>query len=139
MKILVKKLSPDAVTPDYAYPGDAGLDLYCIEDHKLEPNTKHPFHIGISIEFPDGYVGLVKDKGGMGARAIHCTGGVIDAGYRGEYVVMLVNLGTEAYEFKKGDKIAQLVICPVARAEVEEVDELSESERGGGHHGSSGR
>jgi len=140
MKIKIKKSKPDAILPTYAHPGDVGMDLYMIEDYELKPGERKDFDLGFAMEFPQGYAAIVKDKSGLPKKAgLHTMGGVYDAGYRGEYNVQLINLSKEPYQIKKGDKIAQLVIFPVIIAELEEVSELSESSRGLGQFGSTGR
>lgn len=139
MKIKIKRLHPDAKLPTYAHPGDVGLDLYSLEDHELQPKERKLFMNGFALEFPEGYAAIVKDKGGPPYKyGLHTMGGVFDAGYRGEYSVQLINLGAEPIMIKKGQKIAQLVIFPVVLAELEETNNLSESERGDGRHGSTG-
>jgi len=140
MLIKIKKLKPDCIVPSYARAGDAGLDLCSLEDYELKPGERKVFFTGFALEFPFGYVALVKDKGSLPFYGgIHTMGGVFDAGYRGEYSAQLINLGDKPYEIKKGQKIAQLVIVPVATAELEITDELSPSERGEGRLGSSGK
>lgn len=125
--------------PNYAHSGDAGMDLYSLEDKELKPGQRYNFMIGFALEFPAEYVAIVKDKGGPSNKyGLHTMGGVFDSSYRGEYNVELINLSQEAYTVKKGDKLAQLVILPVERAELEEVDELEESSRGDGRFGSTG-
>jgi dUTP pyrophosphatase len=96
------------------------------------------FYLGFALEFPEGYGAFVMDKGGRAQAGLKTLGGVFDAGYRGEYNVQLVNLGSESYTVEPGDKIAQLVLLPVAHAELEEVDELSDTVRGEGRFGSTG-
>lgn len=136
----VKKLNSDSVVPKYAQPGDAGLDLYSAEDYKLQSGERHDFHLGFATELPDGYAGLVWDKGGVAQKhGVHCLAGVLDSGYRGELVLVLLNTGSQAYEIKKGDKIAQLLIQPVERADIKVVDSLSATERGQGRFGSTGK
>jgi dUTP pyrophosphatase len=136
----IKRLSVDAKLPTYGHPGDAGLDLYSLEDKVLIPGERHIFFLGFALEIPDGYVGIVKDKSSLPKNGgVHTMAGVYDSGYRGEYNTNLVNLGSEPYEIKKGDKIAQLLIIPVASAELTEVDELSDSSRGEGRFGSTGK
>lgn len=126
--------------PSYAHPGDVGMDMYSLEDYELKPGERKIFPFGFAMEFPVGYAGVVKDKSSLPKNAgIHTMGGVFDAGYRGEYNAQLINLGSEPYEIKKGDKLAQLIIYPVAIAELEEVTELSEASRGEGRFGSTGR
>ncbi|MFA6918912.1 MAG: dUTP diphosphatase [Patescibacteria group bacterium] len=140
MKLKIKKLNPDCRLPNYAHPGDVGMDLYSLEDYDLNPGERRVFFVGFALEFPVGFAGIVCDKGSLPNKAgLHSMGGVYDAGYRGEYNVLLINLGQEAYHISKGDKIAQLIIYPVDIAELEEVDFLSESSRGEGRFGSTGK
>jgi dUTP pyrophosphatase len=140
MKLKILKLNQAAKLPSYAHPGDVGMDLYSLEDKLLEPGERYVFFLGFALEFPEGYGAIVKDKGSLPKNAgIHVMGGVFDAGYRGEYNVNLINLGREAYQIHIGDKIAQLVIVPVSIAELEEVKKLSETSRGHGRFGSTGR
>ncbi len=139
MKISIKRLHPEAKLPSYGHPGDAGLDLFSLETYTLEPGERKIFPVGFAIEIPYGYVALVKDKSSIPKEGLHTWGGVFDAGFRGEYNVGLVNLGQKAYTIEKGQKIAQLLIIPVVAAELTEVDELSESSRGSGQFGSTGK
>jgi len=140
MKLKIKRLKPDAVLPTYAHPGDVGMDLYSLEDYTLQPGERHVFDLGFAMEFETGYAAIVKDKSSLPKNGgIHTMGGVYDAGYRGEYNAQLVNLGQEPYEIKKGNKIAQLIIYPVIIAELEEADNLSDSSRGDGRFGSTGK
>ena len=140
MNLKILKLNPTAKLPSYAHPGDVGMDLHSLEDKLLEPGERYVFFLGFALEFPEGYGAIVKDKGSLPKNAgIHVMGGVYDAGYRGEYNVNLINLGKEPYEIHIGDKIAQLVIFPVVIAELEEVKKLSETSRGHGRFGSTGR
>src|SRR3989338_10581924 len=137
MKIKIKKLHADAFIPTYAHPGDAGLDLCSLEDYTLQPGERKIFDLGFALEFPDGYAAIVKDRGSLPKNGgVHTMGGVFDAGYRGEYNVNLINLGSKPYPIEKGHKLAQLVIVPVVRAELEAADELSETSRGTGSFGS---
>lgn len=136
----IKQLRDDAKLPSYAHPGDVGLDLFALEDYDLKPGERKIFDVGFALEFPEGYAAIVKDKGSLPKNAgLHTMGGVFDAGYRGEYNVNLINLSQETYRIAKGDKMAQLVIFPVAIAKLKEVSELSHSSRGTGRFGSSGR
>ncbi len=140
MQIKIKKLNPDAIIPNYAHLGDAGLDLFSLETYKLQPQERRAFAIGISIELEPGYVSLIKDKSGLAINhGVHTLAGVIDSGYRGEYKIILINHGVEPYIIKKGDKIAQLLIVPVIQAEINVVDNLSTTSRGNGGFGSTGR
>jgi len=141
MKIKVKRMHPDAKLPNYAHPGDVGLDLYSVnDDYTIQVGERKRFDCGFGLEFPDGYAAIIKDKSSLpNNHGLHTMGGVYDAGYRGEYNVMLVNLGNEAVTIEKGQKIAQLVLFPVVLAELEEVTELSDSSRGEGKFGSTGK
>jgi len=140
MKVKIKKLNPDAKIPEYAHPGDVGMDLFSTEDHTLKPGERKVFNVGFALEFDAGYAAIIKDKSSLPKKGgIHTMGGVYDAGFRGEYNVQLINLGSEPYQIEQGQKIAQLVIFPVAIADLEQVDELEDSARGGGQFGSTGK
>lgn len=140
MQVKIKRLNENAKLPTYAHPGDVGMDLYSLEDYILEPGEWKIFYVGFALEFDTGYAAIVKDKSSLPKEhGVHTLGGVFDAGYRGEYNVQLMNLGDKPCKIKKGQKIAQLVIFPVAIAELVEVDELNESERGAGGFGSTGK
>lgn len=139
MKIKIKKLNENAKLPSYAHPGDVGMDVYSMEDYELAPMERKIFPVGFAMEFPEGFAAIVKDKGGPPMKyGLHTMGGVFDAGYRGEYNVNLINLGSEKHKISKGDKLAQIVIYPVEIADLEEVDDLSDSSRGEGRFGSTG-
>ena len=140
MKIKIKKLHPDAHLPTYAHPGDVGMDLYALEDYTLQLGERKIFPVGFALEFENGYAAIVKDKSSLPKNGgLHTMGGVFDAGYRGEYNVQLINLGQESYKIEKGNKIAQLIIYPIIIADLEETDELGQSERGDGAFGSTGK
>ena len=140
MKVKIKKILPSITVPSYAHPGDAGLDLHSLEEYELQRGESKIFPLGFALELPDGYMAIVKDKSSLPKNAqIHTMGGVFDSGFRGEYNVNLINLGKKAYRIKKNDKIAQLVIVPVARVELKESDTLNETSRGLGQFGSTGR
>ena len=139
MNIRVKKLHPEAKVPVFAHPGDAGMDMYAVEDMVLKPGERASIPTGIAIELPDGYVSLVWDKSGVSHKfGVKTLGGVLDSGYRGEYLIGLVNLGQVNFDIKKGQKIAQLLIQKVEHPEIEVVEELSETSRGTGAFGSTG-
>ena len=138
LKIKIKRLNPEAILPSYAHKGDAGLDLFSCESCILQPGERKLISTGISAELPEGYVALIWDKSGVAASGIKTMGGVIEHTYRGEYKVIMLNTTKENYEIKKAQKIAQLLIQPIVTAEVEEVSELSETERGSGAFGSTG-
>jgi len=140
MKILIKKIYDNVKLPSYAHSGDVGMDLFSRENYELKPGERKIFDLGFQMEFPVGYAGIIKDKGSLPKNAgIHTMGGVFDAGYRGEYNVNLINLGQENYQINKGDKIAQLVIYPIEIADLKEVENLSETCRGAGCFGSTGK
>jgi len=140
MKLKIKKLNPDAIIPSYAHPGDVGLDLHSLEDYTLQPGERKGFDLGFATEFPTGYAAIIKDKGSVAFKGgIHTLGGVYDAGYRGEYNVILINLSKEPYKIKSGDKLAQLIIYPVAIAKIKEVQKLLDTNRGAGRFGSTGK
>ncbi len=140
MKIKFKKLHPDAIIPKGNYAGDAGVDLFTIEEFELEPGERKTVPIGFAIEIPDGHVGLIWDKSGLSHKfGIKTFGGVIDSGYRGEMHVGIMNLSDKFFSFQKGHKIAQLLIQKVEKTEFEEVDKLSESDRNTKGFGSSGK
>ncbi len=139
MQIKIKRLNPEAKLPSYAHPGDVGMDLFCLEPATLEPGQRKTFALGFAMEFENGYGAFVMDKGSISQAGLHTLGGVFDAGYRGEYNVALVNVGQEPVHLEKGQKIAQLVVFPVAIANLVETDELSDSARGHGKFGSTGK
>lgn len=140
MKIKFQKLFDDAILPKYAHPGDAGLDLFSHEEKILAPDEIYAVSLGFALEIPHGYVSRILDRSGLALKhGIHCLAGVIDSGYRGEYKAIITNLGQEPYKIEKDDRIAQLLIQPVEICELEEVDQLSSSERGEGGFGASGK
>jgi len=142
LKVLVKRLDPHAVLPRYARPLDGGLDLVSIEFVKLKPGERRAVGTGIAIELPAGTIGLVLPRSGRalaeGLTLVNSPG-LIDAGYRGEVQVALVNLGHETVKVGVGDRIAQLVVLRAPQVEVVEVAELSVTERGEGGFGHTGR
>ncbi len=134
----VKRLSPDAVLPTVAHPGeDVGYDLYSSEALTIPARGAAGVHTGIAIEFIPVAGGIVKTRSGLAKKRLMCNAGVIDAGYRGEVIVLMENLGDEPYAIRKGDKIAQLLEHPFLAGEVVE-GELSEAVRGAKGFGSSG-
>lgn len=140
MNIKVKKLHPDAIIPNIAHEGDAGFDLYTIDDVIVEPGQRAQVPVGLAFEIPLGYVGLIWDKSGLSHKGgIKTLGGVLDSGYRGELKVGIINLSSEKYIFEKGHKIAQMLIQKVESPIFEEVLELSDTIRGEGGFGSTGK
>ena len=138
----VVRLDPDLPLPAYAHPGDAGADLVTAVDVTLQPGERALVPTGIAMAVPEGYVALVHPRSGLAARhglSIVNTPGTIDAGYRGEVKVLLVNLDpSEPIELRRGDRVAQLVLQRVEQAAFTEVEVLPDSVRGGGGYGSTG-
>lgn len=142
LEIAVQQLDPDLPLPAYAHPGDAGADLVSTVDVTLAPGERGLVPTGIAIALPEGFVALIHPRSGLAARhglSILNTPGTVDAGYRGEIKVLLINHDpTEAIELKRGDRIAQLVIQRVERARFVAVDALTDTARGAGGYGSTG-
>ena len=143
MELACRKLTEGARLPTRANDGDAGLDLYASESASLGPGERASVGTGIAIEVPPGHAGLVLPRSGLAARhgiSLVNSPGLIDAGYRGEVRVLLLNTDRgEAFEIAPGDRIAQLLITPFAELEPAEVAELATSARGENGFGSSGR
>jgi dUTP pyrophosphatase len=143
MDLRVAKLKDNAVIPTRAHPGDAGLDLYSTEIAHLGPGERWSVGTGIALEVPEGHAGLILPRSGLAREhgiALVNAPGLIDAGYRGEVRVLLLNTDpAETVRIEAGARIAQLVVTPVAIAAPVEVTELSDSARGDGGFGSSGR
>ena len=141
IEVCVRKVRADAVLPEQAYAGDAGLDLAACEHVVLGPGERAVVPTGLAFEIPTGYAGFVQPRSGLAARngiGIVNSPGLIDSGYRGEVRVVLVNTDRRAsFEVEPGMRIAQLVIAPVASVTLIEVDELVASERGARGFGSS--
>ena len=139
MKIKIKKLKEGAQLPKYHHPGDVGMDVYAMETVVIPPMGHVRLWHGFAMEFPEGYAAIIKDKSSISKAGLHTMGGVFDAGYRGEYNTHLVNLSNEPYTVEVGDKVSQILILPVVIPLLEEVDTLSESIRGEGGFGSTGK
>jgi dUTP pyrophosphatase len=141
--LAVRRLRPDARCPERAHPGDAGLDLFAVEGVDLPPGGRHAVPTGLAVAIPPGHAGLVVPRSGLARRhgvTVANAPGLIDAGYRGELMVLLVNLGQETHRIAPGDRVAQLVIVPVATMGATPVDDLPDSDgRGVGGFGSTGR
>ncbi len=141
-QVLLLQLDPELPPPSYAHPGDAGADLCCTEDFELAPGERRLVGTGVAIALPEGYAGFVHPRSGLAARhgvTIVNTPGTVDAGYRGEIKVCLLNTDRdEPIAFSRGDRIAQLVVQPVASARFVPVTELPASARGIGGYGSTG-
>lgn len=138
----VRRLDPDLPLPSYAHPGDAGLDLHAADTTTLQPGQRALIPCGIAIAIPDGHVGLVHPRSGLavdhGLTLLNAPG-TIDAGYRGEVKVLLINHGDGPVEVRHGERIAQLLLMPIAIVDVREVDRLDVTSRGTGGFGSTGR
>ncbi|QHG17359.1 dUTP diphosphatase [Nostoc sp. ATCC 53789] len=141
MKLKVVKLADSAIIPKYEHPNDAGLDLVSIDELELPAGESRLIHTGISIELPQGTEAQIRPRSGLALKyqiTVLNTPGTVDEGYRGEIGVILINHGKSSFQVTKGMKIAQMVITPVVRVDVEEVNSLSLTSRGNGGFGSTG-
>lgn len=141
LPVAVLRLDPDLPLPSYAREGDAGLDLRAAERLTLPPGGRAPVATGIAVAIPPGHAGLVLPRSGLALRhgvTVLNTPGLIDAGYRGEIKVLLVNHGTQPVTFERGERIAQLVVQRIEQARLVMVDELPATDRGAGGFGSTG-
>lgn len=140
MELKIKKLHPDAKVPTYAHNGDAGFDLYTIENIIVKAGERAHVRTGVAMEIPFGYVGLIWDKSGLSMNhGLKTLGGVVDAGYRGEVTVGIINLSQSDYILESGHKVAQMLIQKVEHMEIKEASELSGTARGEGAFGSTGK
>jgi dUTP pyrophosphatase len=142
VEVPVRLTSPEDVVPAYVLPGDAGADLAIAEDLELAPLQRALVGTGVAVAIPEGYAGFVHPRSGLAHRvglSLVNAPGTIDAGYRGEIKVNLVNLDpTTPIRLRRGDRVAQLVVQPVVRARFVPVGQLPASDRGSGGHGSTG-
>ena len=139
MKLKIKKLNKDAIIPAYQTSLAAGFDLHSIEDYIIKPMERKLIKTGLAFEIEEGYEVQIRPRSGLAFKhgiTVLNSPGTIDADYRGEIMVLLINLGSEEFEIKKGERIAQAVVSPVVQAEFEEVEELSQTKRGEGGFGS---
>lgn len=152
MRLPIKRLDPTLPPPTYARAGDAGMDLRVALDGaegydytrspaclRLYPGGRVLLRTGLAVAIPEGYQGEIRPRSSLFLRGLHAAVGTIDSGYRGEIRVGVANLGREPVELEHGERLAQLVVSPVARCEVVEVAELDVTERGTGGFGSTGR
>lgn len=143
MQLRFIKLRDDAIIPSRAHPGDAGSDLYAVESLVLAPGRRAKVATGIAVAIPDGHAGLILPRSGLAHKhgiTLTNTPGLIDSGYRGELLVLMLNTDRdESFEVKAGERIAQLVVVAYAAPEWSEVSEFEETVRGDGGFGSSGR
>ncbi len=140
-KLGVKLLNENAKLPEYAHEGDAGLDIFSVDETIILPGESKLIHTGISIELPENTEAQMRPRSGLALKnqiTLLNTPGTIDEGYKGEIGVILINHGKKPFKVEKSMKIAQMVIKPVFKVQVEEVETLSESERGTGGFGSTG-
>ena len=143
IKIQIKKLSNTVSTPKYETPGSSGMDIAAHIENNLiiNPGEKALVATGFSIAIPRGYEVQIRPRSGLAAKksiTVLNSPGTIDADYRGEIKVILINLGKEKFVVKNGESIAQMVVCPVIQASLDEVKELSDTARGAGGFGSTG-
>jgi len=141
MKLQILKLDDSATVPKYSHPGDAGLDLFAIAEQIIEPGEAKLIPTGIAIALPIGTEAQIRPRSGLALKhsiTVLNSPGTIDAGYRGEIGIILINHGKEAFQVRAGMKIAQMVIASVIQAEIETVENLSETSRGTGGFGSTG-
>ena len=139
MLIKFQKILDEAIIPHYAHQGDAGMDIFSVEETIIKSGERKSVRTGVKMELAEGFVALVWDKSGLALKnGIKTMAGVIDSGYRGEIGVVLANLSGQDYKIEKGQKIAQMLIQKVERMEIKEVKELSETKRSGGGFGSTG-
>lgn len=131
-------LDQNAIMPEKAHQFDAGYDLFASEPYEMKQNFPCIIQTGVHMEIPPGYAGFVKDRSSKAKIGLYTHGGVIDSGYTGPIGVMMTNTLNESLKIERGDKIAQIVISPVAHFDLNLVEELEETERGSGGFGSSG-
>jgi dUTP pyrophosphatase len=142
MVLKIKKLNKEAVIPAYQTKEAAGFDLHSIEDVIIKPGERKLIGTGLAFEIEFGYEVQIRPRSGLAYKhgiTVLNTPGTIDSDYRGEIKVLLINHGSEAFEIKEGERIAQAVIAPVVQAEIVEVEELNETDRGAGGFGSTGK
>ncbi len=137
--IEIKRLMDGAILPTRAHADDAGLDLYGAEDVSLQPGEGRMVKTGVAMAVPQGYVGMVADRSSLARKGLKTAGGIIDAGYRGEVMIVLWNISREAVTLNRGERIAQLLAIPIATPAVKEVNELDATKRGAGGFGSTGK
>ena len=143
IKILIKKLSKEVSLPKYETSGSSGMDLAANINSSIniEPGQTAIIPTGLSFSLPNGYEAKIRPRSGLAAKnkiTVLNTPGTIDADYRGEIKVILINLGETKFKIEKGSRIAQMVICPVVQVQLKEVDDLNQTDRGMGGFGSTG-
>ena len=141
MKVLFRKIDPSARMPEYAHPGDAGMDVFSVDAVVLPPGGRALVHTGLVMQLPPDAEAQVRPRSGLALKqgvTVLNAPGTIDAGYRGEVGVILINHGAQPFSVERGMKIAQIVVAPVVRAEIAETDETDATARGTGGFGSTG-
>ena len=141
MELKIKRINNDAIIPRYAHEGDAGMDLFSCDDDTIKPSERKLIKTGLCFEIPEGFELQIRPRSGLALKkgiSVLNTPGTVDAGYRGELGVILINLGDEDFRVSKGDRIAQAVLNKVETAKIRVVEDLSETSRGDGGFGSSG-
>ena len=141
MKVLFRRIDPAAKLPEYAHPGDAGMDVFSVEDVVLPPGGRALVRTGLVMQLPPDAEAQVRPRSGLALKhgvTVLNAPGTIDAGYRGEVGVILANFGDAPFVVEKGMKVAQIVVARVEQAEIEEVLETDETDRGAGGFGSTG-
>ena len=142
-KILIKRLSKEVVLPKYETQGSSGMDLSAnvVSSINIKPGKKEIIPTGIALSVPKGFEVQIRPRSGLAAKhniTVLNTPGTIDADYRGEIKVILINLGKKKFVLEKGSRIAQMVLCPIAKAKIREVENLEKTDRGSGGFGSTG-
>lgn len=139
MNIEIQKLEDGARVPEYAHPGDAGMDVFALQDVVLQAGERGMVRTGVAMKVPEGYVALVWDKSGRAVKeGLSTMAGVIDSGYRGEVQIVVLNTSSEAVTIEAGQKVAQVLIQPLISATINEVSQLDDTSRGDGGFGSTG-
>ena len=144
VKLLIKKLQKNIILPEYKTDGSSGMDLMANVEQtvKMLPGEKKIISTGIMVAIPEQYEIQIRPRSGLAAKngiSVLNTPGTIDSDYRGEIKIILINLGKDIFEIKKNDRIAQMIVCPIIKVELEEVENLPETVRGKGGFGSTGK
>ncbi len=140
LTLKIIRLDKDLPMPTYSYPGDAAFDLTASEKITLLPGERVQIKTGLKMEIPEGFVGFIWDKSGLSHKSgLKTLGGVVDSGYRGEVMVGIINLSKDSYIFERGNKVAQMCIQKKEVVNIVEVDEISDTVRGSGGFGSTGK
>ncbi len=144
VKLLIKKLQKNIILPEYKTDGSSGMDLMANVEQtvKMLPGEKKIISTGIMVAIPEQYEIQIRPRSGLAAKngiSVLNTPGTIDSDYRGEIKIILINLGKDIFEIKKNDRIAQMIVCPIIKVELEEVESLPETVRGKGGFGSTGK